>query len=205
MASFWGTLGDIAGGVLDVLDPTPGNIASSVITRTAGSILPGGGGGGSPNGGVRMIPAVGGNGVYSPPRSDLGPYLEYLVPDPIERAIGTMPSNGSCAPGPVVVQPQVSQRLKAPSGYRIVECPKGSGQKVAMREETARKYGYLSPRRRPPISVRDWTSLKRADRTVRKLDRVVQMSNRVVGKRKYRRSAPSTSVSCRATARTRKR
>lgn len=200
MGSFWGVLGDIAGGVVDLLDPTPGNIASQVIRGGASRVLAGGG-----NGGVRMMPAVGGGSTaltpYQPP-SSLGPYAEYLVPDVIERAIGTIPEAG-CAPGPVLVQPMVTQRLKAPPGYRIVECPRGSGQKVAMREETARKYGYLSPRRKPPISVKDWRALQRADRTARKLDRVVQMSNRVTGKARYRRSSSTTRCSCKTTTRKR--
>ena len=131
--------------------------------------------------------------VYTgPPESALGPYLEYLVPDVLERQIGTMPQAAGCAPFQgVVTAPMQVARLKAPPGYRIVECPKGSGQKVAMLEPVARAFGYIKRRKKPPISVTDWESLKRADRTTRKLDRVVQMSNRVTGKRKYRRAAPA--------------
>lgn len=200
MASFWGTLGDIAGGALDLLDPTPGNIASSVIQKTAGSVLGGGGGGGSypvtqmtvaQSGGASMLPVP-----YTPPapESSLGPYLEYLVPDVIERGIGTMPPAGAggCTPFQgVVAQPLQTVRLKAPPGYRIVECPKGSGRKVAMLEPVARAFGYIKRRKKPPISVTDWESLKRADRTSRKLERVVKMSNQVTGKRKFRRCAPT--------------
>lgn len=202
MASFWDVLGGIAGGVAEVLDPTPGNVLSGGV-RTVGRVLTGGGGGS-----VQPYPVDSRNlpMVRTPETSTLG-WGDYLVPDVIERQIGTLvPAGTSCAPGPVITAPMQAVRLKAPPGYRIVECPKGSGQKVAMREETARAYGYIRPRRRPPISVKDWTALKRADRTARKLDRVVQMSNRVTGKARYRRSSGrSASVSCSATTRTRKR
>ena len=197
MASFWGVLK----GAAEFLDPTPGNLLSKGALSGVQRVLAGG----PPQRGAMMTQLP---GYPVKQQSSLG-IFDYLVPDVIEEQLGTLspvpiPGTGTCGPpgGPVVVAPMVGQRLIAPPGYRIVECPKGSGRKVAMREETARAYGYIRARRKPPISVKDWRSLMAAERTAKKIDKVVQASNRVTGKARYRRSSGRASVSCTAKAAT---
>ena len=115
----------------------------------------------------------------------------------INRGAATTPapavngSAGGCAAPAGVLAPQVTQRLKAPRGYVIVECPENSGRKVAMLKELARKYGYWKPRKKPPISVKDWRCLMRAEATVNRVDRVVKATNAVTGKRKWSKARPA--------------
>lgn len=119
--------------------------------------------------------------------------------DAIENAMGynVVPmkgaSNGSTPAGcpPATMAPTVTQRTHCQPGYVAVEWPKGSGTRVCMRKELARAYHLWKPARKPPISVKDWRALQRADRTVRRLDIVVKKSNNVVGKHKMRRCAPT--------------
>jgi hypothetical protein len=80
----------------------------------------------------------------------------------------------SCPQIPVTVVPEVEARHKAPPGYVIVECPKGSGNKVAMLKPVAMKMKYWRPRRKPPIKASDWRALQKADSTIRKLKTVVK-------------------------------
>jgi hypothetical protein len=82
---------------------------------------------------------------------------------------------------PVVVPVEVVERAKVPRGYVVVIDPQ-TKQKVGMLKAVARHCKLWKPARKPPISASDWRCLQKANSTVKKLDRVVKMSNRVTGK-----------------------
>ena len=109
---------------------------------------------------------------------------QYYAPERFE----TQPANGggavNCDVPQVMVSPMQKVIHKAPKGYVIVECPPGSGQKVAMLKPVARHYGLWKPRKKPPISVRDWNCLNRADRTIKKLETVQKKADNVGKKRR---------------------
>ena len=103
------------------------------------------------------------------------------IPDVYTNAPGSCPT-----PVSVVVQPSVRAVATAPPGYVIVECPKGSGNKVAMLKAVARSMGYWKPRRKPPIKAGDYRALMRSEATIKKLKRVVKAAGvvqRARGKR----------------------
>lgn len=87
----------------------------------------------------------------------------------------------------VIVAPSVTQRLKAPRGYVIVEY---NGQKVAMLKEIARKCGYWKPQAKPIMTAAEGKCLRRAARLTKKVDRIAKMSNAVVGQAPLRRVRP---------------
>lgn len=75
---------------------------------------------------------------------------------------------------------QVVSRAYCPPGYVVVQ-PPGQG-KQCMLKAVARSCGLWKPARKPPIKASDWRCLMRADATVKKLDRVAKIANRVSGK-----------------------
>lgn len=102
---------------------------------------------------------------------------------------------GPWAPGMVDGCPQTlpvtyTQRAVAPRGYVVVIDPQ-SGEKVSMNKKVARACGLWKPARKPPIKASDYRCLTRANAVVKKLDRVVKMSNQVTGKNKLTRSKPT--------------
>jgi hypothetical protein len=117
-------------------------------------------------------------------RGNNNPY----VPDVIERVYNPAidnqqrPAQGAnmagCAGIQTVMQPTFKQIAQAPPGYVIVKCP-NTGQKLAMLKPVARALGLWKPRRKPPISAKDWNCLKKADSTIKKLKRVEKMAGMV--------------------------
>lgn len=67
--------------------------------------------------------------------------------------------------------------MRAPRGYVIVRDP--DGQPYPVLKSIAIKFGLWRPSKKPPISVRDWQALKRSDRTIKKLRKIVTMTSRV--------------------------
>jgi len=63
---------------------------------------------------------------------------------------------------------------RAPRGYIVLRDAKGRA--FGVNKKIAQSLKLWKPKKKPPISVRDWESLKRANRTVNKLKRVVKMS-----------------------------
>jgi len=101
------------------------------------------------------------------------------------------PGHGSMIDGcPQTLPVTYTQRAVAPRGYVVVIDPQ-SGQKVAMNKKVARACGLWKPARKPPIKASDYRCLTRANAVVKKLDRVVKMSNQVTGKNKLTRSKPT--------------
>lgn len=149
------------------------------LVKGIAGVIPGGGAVASAIGGISairgLLPGGGGN------TSSLGRY-EVLVPDPVERMIGTMPAQTSqpCPSIPVVMAPVARTVMSAPNrSYVIVECPPGSGIKQAMIKPVARALGLWKPRKKPPIKVSDWTALMKADRTIKKLKMVEKRAGMV--------------------------
>jgi hypothetical protein len=149
--------------------------------------------------GVDIYRQLTGGGAQSYPvnqgtvESSLGA-AEVLVPDSVERLIGTMPSNGSSGNGyvgpQITVPATVKPRLYAPPGYVIVRPKKADGTPgtpVAMLKEIAIKCKLWKRSPKPPISARDWKTLRRANAVTNRLDTVVKTANRVTGKADYRR------------------
>lgn len=67
--------------------------------------------------------------------------------------------------------------MRAPRGYVIVRDP--DGQPYPILKSIAQKFRLWKPGKKPPISVRDWQALKRSDRTIKKLRKIVTMTTRV--------------------------
>ena len=88
---------------------------------------------------------------------------------------------------PVVVPVRVINRAQVPRGYVVVIDP-ATNKKVGMLKSVARNCGLWKPARKPPISASDWRCLQKANSTVKKLDRVVKMSNKITGKASLTRS-----------------
>ena len=141
------------------------------------------------------------------------PGMPEWVPDVMARVLRRdspgpqVPTNGVLAPGapPLAaatngmtvagcqVTAPVEQRVvhRAPAGYVTVTDP-ATGERVGMLRAVARACGLWSPRRKPPISASDWRTFLTAERVQKRLDRVVQRSNRVGGKAPLRRVARAT-------------
>jgi hypothetical protein len=88
---------------------------------------------------------------------------------------------------PVVVPIRVIARAQVPRGYVVVIDP-ATNQKVGMLKSVAKNCKLWKPARKPPISASDWRCLQKANSTVKKLDRVVKMSNKITGKASLTRS-----------------
>lgn len=121
---------------------------------------------------------------------------EVLVPDFIERAIGTMPTQqqvGGCDVLSLTAAPIVTTRLKAPrKGMVIVTCGQDSaGQpiKVAMAKPVARALGLWKARRRPLITAAEGRSLTKAAATVKKFKRVSKRVGIIEKSTRKRRTA----------------
>ncbi len=106
--------------------------------------------------------------------------------------VATPGQNGAAVAGcpPVVVPVEMIARAKVPRGYVVVIDPK-TKQKIGMIKVLAQKCKLWKPARKPPISASDWRCLQRANMTVKKLDRVVKMSNKITGKASLTRTRKS--------------
>lgn len=128
------------------------------------------------------LPAVQGSRGLSPSRmrtlprrSSFAPTFSSSVP-----AVGTMqlPMNvpGSNGLPPMLSLDQGRVYYRAPKGYVTVEW---QGKKFFMLKVNAKTAGLWRPNKKPPISVTDWSNLKGANRTVKKLKRVNKMAQNV--------------------------
>jgi len=68
---------------------------------------------------------------------------------------------------------------KAPRGYVMVTMPNGT--RLPMERHAAIHAKLFRPAKKPPISVRDWESLKRADRVIKKLRIVGKKADHIAG------------------------
>lgn len=66
---------------------------------------------------------------------------------------------------------------RAPRGYVIVR--DASGRPFPLLKKIAMQFGLWHPAKKPPISVRDWQALKRADRAIHKMKKIVTMTTRI--------------------------
>jgi len=69
------------------------------------------------------------------------------------------------------------QYVRAPAGYVVVR--DANGKPFPMLKAAAKMMGLWRPAKKPPISVRDWSALKRANSTVNKIKRIVKMAENV--------------------------
>lgn len=74
--------------------------------------------------------------------------------------------------GQIVVQPAMEARVKCPRGYVSVEVQ--PGVKACVWKPVARAMGMWKPRKKPPISSKDWTAFQRAQRVEKKLGTIAK-------------------------------
>lgn len=67
--------------------------------------------------------------------------------------------------------------FRAPKGYVVVK--DGNGRPFPLLKTVARQLGLWKAAKKPPISVRDWESLKRGNKAVNKIKRVNKMAKNV--------------------------
>ena len=106
-----------------------------------------------------------------------------------------VPEVGGIGTPALVMQPQVTTRYVAPPGYVIVRrrMPDGSEAIAAVEKNYARKMGLWRPRRKPPISAKEWRQFKTAARVQRKLERIAMKE---VGMQRKRPSRPKAACDC---------
>lgn len=81
---------------------------------------------------------------------------------------------------------------RAPKGYVVIK--DASGRPYPILKAYARSMGLWSPQKKPPISVKDWTALKAADRTSKKLRKIANMAGVKTTRRVSGTSCPPKSV-----------
>ncbi len=93
----------------------------------------------------------------------------------------------------IYVPLQQDTRLRAPKGYVVVTRTNadGSKQKVGMLREAAQKCGLWKRAPRPPITASEYKTVRTANRVIKKVDRVVKMTNEIQGKARLTRSRSS--------------
>jgi len=193
-SKFTGVVGDIVGGGMDIVAAVGRNpvaqmlpgvgLASSIVggTRAITNVFDGGGG-------ATMLPAL--------PSAGFGQGFAGFDPNP-----GVMPrgpggklsipfTNPNVPPQfePFVIDDQFLRiSLRAPKGYVVIRL---QGIKpFPMRRDMAIKFGVWKPAKKPPISVTDWESLKRADKVIRKLKVVVKRGQNIANWTPPTRSRP---------------
>jgi hypothetical protein len=118
--------------------------------------------------------------------SSLGPF-EIFVPDIIERGIGTMPpSNGtSGVPGCNITMP-IQQRAVAhcAPGFVAVDTNGDGVSDTCMLKEVAKACKLWRPRPKPIMTASDRRTLTRATSVMRKVDTVVDQTNKLRGQAK---------------------
>lgn len=90
----------------------------------------------------------------------------------------------------IYVPLQTQNRLRAPRGYVVVTRTNadGSKQKVGMLKEAAIKCGLWKRDPKPPITASQYKTLRTANSVIKKVDRVVKMTNEIQGKNRLTRS-----------------
>ena len=125
--------------------------------------------------------------VIQNPGTALMPYASPALPvaTPAQQTVSTpIPGAGFS----VMAQPVAKTVYVSPDRWHVIVTV--NGQKYAMFKPVARALKLWKPRRKPPISVKDWRSLQRADATIKKLKTVEKragMVQRARGKSTTRR------------------
>jgi len=92
-----------------------------------------------------------------------------------------MPFSGAVAPASLQAFSLDDQYLRpyvrAPKGYVVLR--DANGKPFPVLKKAAKAFGLWKPAKKPPISVKDWSALKRANSTVKKLKKVVKMAENV--------------------------
>jgi hypothetical protein len=159
-----GLISFIKGAATDLVDVATGNwtgLAQDVIGQVSGHPMPS-------NSQIAQGVAQSAVGAqpftYQDPFFSLGSPAQGATPMP-----STQPAPVSSGGGPAVVLTPTQQTIyRAPAGYVIVT-DKSTGQKYAMWKPVARALKLWRPKRKPPISVKDWRALMRADSAIRKI------------------------------------
>ena len=125
-----------------------------------------------------MRPALGLQPLPYVPAQDPVPDSPY-IPDFLEEGIygGQAAANlPECGVGQIMMQPQYESRIKCASGYVAVRCkgPNGELIEACMLKPVAKALGLWSPRKKPPISAKDYRSLLTAERTAKKLTAIAK-------------------------------
>jgi hypothetical protein len=191
---FWDTVTAlIPGGVDDLIVNTVRSLVSAGPggSDNPGAVAAGLGGGIMPdNNGT----STAGEGII--PGRQWWDITESSAPEVSVGPVSNIPGTGSEYPGCKITLP-VSQRSRyyAPPGYVVVRPRDASGREgppVAMLKRVAITCGLWKASTKPPISAKDWKSLRRAAAVTRKLDTVVKTANRVTGKADLRRVRKSS-------------
>ena len=140
-------------------------------------------------GGPPMMNGGGGGGVTPlPPRILVPrfptPPLQPVPPPPppARQPIGNGDA-AACLNAAIITSPrQVVRNEPAMRNQVIVRC---GGQVLSMDRDVARKFGLFTPRRKPPISAKDWKTLQTAASVQRKVGTVLKTANKVQGQRKW--------------------
>jgi len=163
-----------------------GSFLKDVGSYVGNALLPGSPFGGNSGDDSNLLGDVIVNRMTQPANRDVMTRRDQGLPPMAVPDVYTNPPGSCPTPMSVVVQPTLRAVADAPPGYVIVECPKKSGNKVAMLKSVARSMGYWKPRRKPPIKASDYRALMRSEATIKKLKRVVKAAKvveRARGKR----------------------
>lgn len=145
---------------------------------------------------IDNVLGIGGGGQQLQPTSTLGS-AEVLVPDFIERAIGTLPAQQPAAMGAGVggcaITMPIQRRSVAHCAPGMVAVDtNGDGQTdMCMLKEVARACKLWRPRPKPVMTASDRRTLTRATSVMRKVDTVVKQTNMLRGQAKLTKSRPS--------------
>ncbi|MGH7198310.1 MAG: hypothetical protein ACREH5_06185, partial [Candidatus Omnitrophota bacterium] len=75
---------------------------------------------------------------------------------------------------------------RAPRGYVVVRDVQG--RPYAMMRFVAQKVGMWRPKQKPPISVRDWNSLRRSNSVIKKLQTMEKRAKKIANWKAPRRA-----------------
>lgn len=168
------SIGDLLGAGISLL-PLPGagavgNFVSGLDDRARG-------GGNLVNTGSERVTGPAGLGTNNP-----------YIPDVIEQYTDPIFDNNGTPCGVSVTAPLAFvQRAKAPPGYVVVNCKDAMGNivsKQAMLKPVARALGLWKPRSKPPISAKDFKTVRTAERVVKKIDRISKMAGSLPKRRR---------------------
>lgn len=155
-------------------------VASSIygVAKGAQSMLGGGGGGGMPalpSGGLGGMPVTGGAGYGLPalPGSANAPAIVGK-----RSVFRDDPNIANALKAWAISQRFLKTAVRSPiKGYVIVR--DAVGDPYALPRSMAIKYAGYRPAKKPPISVGEYQALKKADRTVSKVRKIMTMVARV--------------------------
>lgn len=161
--------------------PLLGNVASAVNLASSGMdiyhAMTGGGSGGSGGAGLPAVPG----GLPALPMAASTSTTQMPMPMPgggssmkTVHLSPMMPTDKATidawiAAGLIIPFNALHTAYRAPKGFRVVHV---NGMTIAVRSDVARKMHLVAPSHKPPISVGEWHSLKRAQRTIKKVRKI---------------------------------